>query len=228
MASGPGRYDEILEAFTRHIAEIGYDGVNFGMVAAELGVSKGTIVHHFGTKDRILAALHESYMRRRLAELELMLDWLDSPAEQLAAILHAFMRYQVEDRDATVAFQREIVRLADREAMAEGVTLRQRYLRTVREVIRAGVESGDFRDVDVDVVALLMFGSSQWSWTWFRLDGPETVEQVGSALVDLILGSLLVDRADLPKLTDPEGRAAQTVLEAIREAAAGRTGSLAS
>ncbi len=60
MATGAGRYNEILDTFTRHIAEIGYDGVNFGLVAKELGVSKGTIVHHFGTKDRILAALHES------------------------------------------------------------------------------------------------------------------------------------------------------------------------
>jgi len=228
MANGAGRYDEILESFTRHIAEIGYDGVNFGMVAAELGVSKGTIVHHFGTKDRILAALHESYMQRRLAELQLILEWLNSPSEQLAAILHAFMRYQVEDRDATVAFQREIVRLADHKTMAEGAALRQRYLTTVRRVIQAGVDAGEFRPVDVDVDALLMFGSAQWSWTWFRPGGPETVEQVGSALVDLVLGSLLVDRTDLPKLADPEGPAAQTVLAALREAAAGTTGSPAS
>jgi AcrR family transcriptional regulator len=90
MPRGPGRYDEILETFTRHIAEVGYDGTNFGTVAAQLGVSKGTIVHHFGTKDRILAALHERYVRRRIAELDLILERLDEPAEQLAAVLHAF------------------------------------------------------------------------------------------------------------------------------------------
>lgn len=69
MPRGAGRYAEILDAFTRHIAEVGYDGTNFGTVAAEIGVSKGTIVHHFRTKERILAALHESYMERRIAEL---------------------------------------------------------------------------------------------------------------------------------------------------------------
>ena len=35
MATGAGRYNDILDTFTRHIAEIGYDGVNFGMVAKE-------------------------------------------------------------------------------------------------------------------------------------------------------------------------------------------------
>ena len=39
-------------AFTRAVAERGYDGTNFGDLAVELGISKGTIVHHFGTKDR--------------------------------------------------------------------------------------------------------------------------------------------------------------------------------
>lgn len=228
MASRPGRYEEILASFTRHIAEIGYDGVNFGMVAAELGMSKGTIVHHFGTKDRILAALHERYMRRRLAELELMIKRLDTPSEQLAAALHAFILYQIEDREATVAFQREIVRLADQKTMAEGTKLRQQYLQRVRGLLRAGVDGGLFRPVDVNVDALLVFGSAHWAWTWLRPDGPETVEHVGSALADLVLGSLLVDRSGLEALADPEGRAAKTATEAIREVATAATGSTAS
>jgi hypothetical protein len=68
------------------------------------------------------------------------------------------------------------------------------------------------------------FGLAQWAWAWFSPDGPKTAEQVGSALVDLILGSLLVDRAALPELVSPDGPAAQT----LREAASRTTGSLAS
>ena len=219
MASRPGRYHEILESFTRHIAEIGYHDVNFGMVAAELGISKGTIVHHFGTKERILAAIHESYMRRRLAELDMILEWLDSPSEQLAAILHAFVRYQVDDREATVAVQREIVRLDGREAMAAGTALRQRYLDTVREVIRAGVDADLFRRVDVDIDALLMFGSAQWAWTWFRPTGRLSALEVGSQLVQLVLGSLLRNRRQLAALADPAGRAARTAEDRLSRSA---------
>jgi TetR/AcrR family transcriptional regulator, cholesterol catabolism regulator len=218
MARGPGRYDEILETFTRHVAAVGYDGTNFGSVAAELGMSKGTIVHHFGTKDRILAALHESYMRRRLDELDLLLDRLQAPEERLAAVLHAFILYQVEDRTATVAFQREVVRLADQEAMSEGRALRERYVATLRKVIEAGIDAGVFRPVDAGIDTLLMFGSAQWAWTWFRPEGTSSVGQVGSALVDLVLGSLLVDRGPLPGLADAEGRIAGVVRSIIREA----------
>jgi AcrR family transcriptional regulator len=219
MAGGAGRYNDILDTFTRYIAELGYDGVNFGLVAKELGVSKGTIVHHFGTKDRILAALHESYMTKRLAELEYMIAKLDSPSEQLAAALHSFMLYHVEDRAATVAFQREVVRLAHEESMAEGARLRQRYFQLVRGIVDAGIEKGEFREVDAQVDSFLMFGSAQWAWTWFRPDGDLPIEAVGQALVDLVLGSLLVNRKRLAGLSDPAGRAATTVRDAIRAVA---------
>src|SRR6476619_5760172 len=53
------RRAEILDAFTRAVAERGYDGTNCGDLAAELGISKGTIVHHGGTKDALLRELHE-------------------------------------------------------------------------------------------------------------------------------------------------------------------------
>jgi AcrR family transcriptional regulator len=220
MPRGPGRYDEILETFTRHIAEGGYDGTNFGTVAAELGVSKGTIVHHFGTKERILAVLHERYMRRRIAELDLILERLDEPAEQLAAVLHAFIRYQVEDRTATVAFQREVVRLSDESAMAEGRALRERYVRMVQQVIEAGIEARVFRPVDAGLDTLLVFGSAQWAWTWFRPDGTHDVEQVGSALVDLVLAGLLIDRYRVAELADADGPVAQVVRAVIGDAAA--------
>ena len=83
--SGGSRWD-ILTVFTRRVAELGYDETNFDAIAAELGISKGTIVHHFGTKDRILAALHESYMTRRLAELDYMLGKLDDPRGLIKAL----------------------------------------------------------------------------------------------------------------------------------------------
>ncbi|MPY80719.1 MAG: TetR family transcriptional regulator [Actinophytocola sp.] len=215
----PGRRDEILASFTRHVAQDGYDGANFAMVANELGMSKGTIVHHYGTKDRLLAALHESYMRKRLAEARLIVERLRNPAQQLAGMLFAFVMYQVHDRDATIAFQREISRISGEE----GIRLRDEYLELVRDVLRRGIESGQFRDGDVNVRSLLTFGCSQWAWTWFQPDGRLSVEEVGSAFVDLVLGGLLVRRTELAKLADVDG----PTLRAVRDCLAAVDGTLA-
>ena len=209
-----GRSAEILATFTRHVAERGYDATNFGDIAAELGMSKGTIVHHFGTKDRLLAALHESYMKRRLAEARLLLERLTSPPEQLAGLLYAFLLYQVVDRSPTVAFQRESVRLADHQA---GRELRDEYLGLVRGVVVAGIDAGMFRRGDPGVQTLLLFGAAQWAWTWFDPDGPKTAEEVGAALVDMVLGGLLDRRSRLRQLADPAGRVVGVVRDCLAE-----------
>ena len=151
--------------------------------------------------------------------IDYMLDRLEDPAEQLVAALHAFMIYHVEDRAATVAFQREVVRLADQESMAKGAELRQRYFTRVRDVIQAGIDDGVFRKVDPTVDALLMFGSAQWAWTWFHPDGDRPIDAIGSALVDLVLGSLLIDRDCVAELSDPAGRSAKAVRDAIEAVA---------
>lgn len=210
----PGRRDEILETFTRHVAEHGYSEANFAAVAAELGMSKGTIVHHYGTKDGLLASLHESYMRKRLIEAQLIVERLRSPEEQLAGLLFAFVMYQVHDRAATVAFQREVSRISG----SDGVSLRAEYLELVRDVIRRGVESGRFRDGDTNVRSLLIFGSSQWAWTWFQPDGRLSAEEVGATLVDLVLGGLLVRRTDLAKLASVDGQVLRVVRTCLDEA----------
>ena len=64
-----------------------------------------------------------------------------------------------------------------------------------------------------------MFGSAQWAWTWFNPDGERPIEVIGSALVDLVLGSLLINRKRLPRLSDPQGVAARTVREALESIA---------
>jgi AcrR family transcriptional regulator len=212
-----GRSGAILELFTRYVAERGYDGTNFGDIADELDISKGTIVHHYGTKDRLLAILHESYLLRRLNEARRIVRRLDGPAERLAGLLFAAMLYQEHDREATVAFQREIARLGRSESMAEGVRLRAEYLELVRSVLRAGVAGGAFRPTDVGVTSLLVFGSAQWAWTWYDPAGPHTVERLGADLADLVLGSLLAERSALPPLTDVNG----PVLATVRECLAG-------
>lgn len=214
-----GRADDILSTFTRYVAERGYDATNFSAIAGELGLSKGTIVHHFGTKDRLLAALHESYMRQRLAEAELILKRLSTPTQRLAALLYAFVLYQVVDRHATVAFQREFVRLADREVMAEGRRMRNEYIALVRATIAEGVESGEFRECDVTVKSLLIFGSAQWAWTWFEPDGPVSAEEIGAQLVDLVLGGLASRRARHSSLVDPRGKIVQAVHQCLAEVA---------
>lgn len=215
MAGRPGRKDEILATFIKHVAERGYDQTNLGDIAAELQMSKGTIVHHFGTKAQILRDLEESYMNRRRDEVDLLWERLTSPADRVASIIYATALYQVTDRDATIATQREVIQLADDPEMRKIRALRAQIQHLVRDEIAAGVESGVFRRIDPGVATMQVFGAGQWMWTWFRPDGPSSPEAIGATMVDIVLGGLLADRYGLAELADPDGRVATVVRDVL-------------
>jgi AcrR family transcriptional regulator len=208
--SGGSRWD-ILEVFTRHVAAHGYDDTNFGAIAAELGISKGTIVHHFGTKERLFAEAHENYMTRRLREAEVLVADFESPAEQMAALVAAFALYQTHGRMKTVAFQREITRFRTAESMTMSRKLRERYRDLMIDVLERGMDMGVFRRGDAHLWSLQIFGGTQWMWTWFDPSGRVSNEEVARSFVDFVLGALLVDRSLLPQLSDPEGDVMRSV-----------------
>jgi AcrR family transcriptional regulator len=209
------RRAEILTAFTRAVAERGYDGTNFGDLALELGISKGTIVHHFGTKDRMLRELHEGYMRRRLAEVRVIWARLTRPAERLAAFVQLGVHYQVVDRTATIAFQREVVRFAAEPGMETSQALRHEYRELVEGVLAEGTAAGEFRPGDDRLRTLQLFGAVHWMWTWFDPDGPRTAAEVAASFVDTFLGGVLTDPAAAAVLGSPDGEVARVVAEAV-------------
>jgi AcrR family transcriptional regulator len=47
----------------RHFAEQGYDAVRVGYIAAELGIAKGSIFQHFGSKDGIVFEVYKKAVR---------------------------------------------------------------------------------------------------------------------------------------------------------------------
>ncbi len=211
----PGRRGEILDAFVRYVAERGYDRTNMGDIADELGMSKGTIVHHFGTKAQMLRELEESHLAHQLDALQMAWARLAAPHERIAAIIYASALLQVVARDATVASQREVVQLFDDPAMQQVRKLRDQLQALAIDEIRSGMESGVFRSVDIELAALQLWGSLQWMWVWFDPTGSRTPEQVGAAFVDVFLGGLLLDRLGLSKWANPSANVVSVVRECL-------------
>ncbi|GLB81562.1 TetR/AcrR family transcriptional regulator [Mycobacterium kiyosense] len=218
MPRSPGRRGEILDAFVRCVAERGYDRTNIGDIADELGMSKGTIVHHFGTKAQMLRELEETHLARQLDVLGMVWDRLAAPHERIAAIIYTSALLHVIARHSTVASQREVVQLFDDPAMEQVRKLRQQLQALTVDEIRSGVQVGVFRGVDVELAALQLWGSLEWMWVWFNPAEARAPEQVGAAFVDVFLGGLLLDRLGLSKWADPAADLVSVVRECLTAA----------
>ncbi|HYC81618.1 MAG TPA: TetR/AcrR family transcriptional regulator [Solirubrobacterales bacterium] len=186
---------EILRSFTELVAERGYDEVSVRDVAEALAISKGTILHHFGSKEAILEQINNDYMRRRLAEARDYLPDLDDPVDELQAFICQLMLAQQDDRAATVAFSREIVRSASEPTMAEVRQLRDEFSAVLVGILERGVKSGAFAEVDPRLTALQIFGMINWAWTWFKPGGRKTAVEIADQFARTVLGGLAPGKA---------------------------------
>src|SRR5258708_5381698 len=64
----------IVEAAMRHFAEHGYHPARVQDIATELGIAKGSVFQHFGSKDRLFFAAYKKAVASFPA-------YLDAPAE---------------------------------------------------------------------------------------------------------------------------------------------------
>jgi TetR/AcrR family transcriptional regulator, cholesterol catabolism regulator len=201
--------DAILRVFAEQVADRGYADTSLGDIAAELSLSKGTIVHHFGTKEALLRELHVAYFSRRFAEADYVHEQLKDPVSRLAAMIYALLAAHRDDRAASLACLRELVRYFGGDLTGYVREQRTRYTAIVSDILRDGVDEGLFRTADPKTSALQIFGMCNYAWTWYQPDGSQSVEEIARLFARNILGGLAAGSAE------PAGPAGDAALDEL-------------
>ena len=76
----------IIEAATQHFAEHGYHAARVADIAAALGIAKGSVFQHFGSKDGLFFEVYKRAVRS-------FAKYLDAPPEIRAAGFFEVLRY---------------------------------------------------------------------------------------------------------------------------------------
>jgi len=81
-----GKRTRIVDAAMRHFAEQGYHAARVGDIAAALGIAKGSIFQHFGSKDGLFFEVYKKAVRS-------FPRYLDAPLEVREQGFFAVLRY---------------------------------------------------------------------------------------------------------------------------------------
>src|SRR6202166_145833 len=81
-----GKRTKIIDAAMRHFAEQGYQAARVGDMAAALGIAKGSIFQHFGSKDGLFFEVYKRAVRS-------FAKYLDAHAEIRMAGFFEVLRY---------------------------------------------------------------------------------------------------------------------------------------
>ncbi len=160
MAKRTGdKYDAIIDAAVRVIAEHGYHNAQVAKIAREAKVADGTIYLYFENKDDVLISLFTEKMGKFVSEAKQVLNEIDSPIEQLREIIR--LHFENLERDHKLAIVTQIeLRQSNPEVRKRINAVLKKYLDVIDRVIEAGIKQGMFRpDVDVRNVRKMIFGT---------------------------------------------------------------------
>src|SRR5689334_18311455 len=178
------RRDAIIDTSAHVFARQGYHATGIAELCEVNGFGKGAFYYYIGSKEELLAAIHDRVMDEVMLGADRVAEAGGSPSEQLtmlgAELLDVIHRYP----DHVWVFLHEFPALT--EERADQFRERRRdYERRVEDVLRAGIESGEFREVDPWLTARAWLGMHNYTYLWLHADGPVSARDVAKPFADI-------------------------------------------
>jgi TetR/AcrR family transcriptional regulator len=154
----------IIDAAMQHFAENGYHAARVGDIAAALGIAKGSIFQHFGSKDGLFFEVYKRAVRS-------FSKYLDAPADVRAAGFFEVLYYWLVRTEHLVREDWIPYRISLLGNYSTDLVLKReinRFLSTedpygTVAFVRFGIERGELRrDMDVEMIVSLL------DWTFER------------------------------------------------------------
>ncbi|HMK23050.1 MAG TPA: helix-turn-helix domain-containing protein, partial [Terriglobales bacterium] len=168
----------IIDAAMRHFAEQGYHAARVGDIAAELGIAKGSVFQHFGSKDGLFFEVYKKAVRCFPA-------YLDAPAEVQAEGFFAVLRYWLVRTEHLLQGDWIPYRISLLGNYGTDLTLKReinRFLLTedpygTVAFVKFGLERGELRrDLDVEMIVSFL------DWTIERFQDALLIEALDPGL----------------------------------------------
>jgi AcrR family transcriptional regulator len=186
--------DDIVSAAAKVFRTKGYHAATVRDIADEVGLLKGSLYHHFDSKEELLYLVVKepiAQMYRTMAEIAAADGGAANKLRRaISAHLEAFDRHYPHlfvyrrERESVKRRFREMIGFSPKD-----------YERCWQQILREGVESGEFRpDLDIQVASYGLLGMLNWLYKWYDPQGRLSVQEVAAEFTSLALAGLAADK----------------------------------
>jgi TetR/AcrR family fatty acid metabolism transcriptional regulator len=160
-APSSGKVDAILAAAMELFGRKGFENTPVSAIAEKAGVAGGTIIYHFKSKDNLLFILARQILYSIFKHTRAAVHEAATPEKALHAYVRAFFHYVDQNPDAYRVLLKTdpmALRQQDRLAHVDLEVFYSRQQTLLEDVLKQGVESGDFPPMPVKQSARVLFG----------------------------------------------------------------------
>lgn len=182
--------DEIIMAAAKVFQTKGYHAASVQDIADEVGILKGSLYHHFESKEELLYLVVKEPIARLYETAGEILASETPATEKLRRAILAHLEAFHHHHPHLFVYLRETEDLKRRFRAATQLSPKQ-YERFWQQILREGMKAGEFRpDLDVQVVSYGLLGMLNWLYKWYDPSGRLSVREVADQFSSLALGGL--------------------------------------
>jgi TetR/AcrR family transcriptional regulator len=177
----------ILREAAQLIKRRGFHAASLDELAARLGVTKAALYHYFPGKQALLKACFDDVMAAAFRNLADARRQGRNGRERLRLTFTGYLQHIIDEVSvAVVTIEEDSLTPADRAIV---VTARDRFERSLRELVRQGIRDGSIVPCDPKLAVFAMLGAVNWVTRWYRSDGRWSRADVAAGI------SAFLDRA---------------------------------
>lgn len=180
------RRDLIVDTSAKVFAQTGYHATGIVELCEANSLGKGAFYHYIGSKEELLAAIHDRVMDEVLAGADRVTAEGGTPPEQLTRLGEELLDVIHHYPDHVWVFLHEFPALTGERAEVFR-SRRREYEKCIERVLRAGVKSGDFRKLDPKLTALAWLGMHNYTYLWLKADGKLSAQDVAKPFADIFV-----------------------------------------
>jgi TetR/AcrR family transcriptional regulator, cholesterol catabolism regulator len=192
LKKGAPKPVRILEA-AAHLFDLnGYHATSMEAIAEVAQVAKPTLYYYFPSKDYILWAIHDEIIEELIAKLEARTKTSEDAAWLLRSVVSDLLEFCVR-KPGHVRVYLDHYRSLPEEYRGKATERRNVYERMVENVVRDGMATGIFRQMDPHIVTLAVFGACRtfnWSHDWSRSEAAPDTYVIVTVLNDVFINGL--------------------------------------
>ena len=155
----------------------GYHATGITELCEVNGFGKGAFYYYIGSKEELLAAIHDRVMDEVMLGADRVAEAGGSPSAQLAMLGEELLDVIHRYPDHVWVFLHEFPALTAEHA-DQFREHRRDYERRVEAVLQAGIDSGEFRDVEPWLTARAWLGMHNYTYLWLKAGGRVSARDV--------------------------------------------------
>jgi AcrR family transcriptional regulator len=186
------RRQSIVDVSARVFARSSYHGTGIAELCEANELGKGALYYYIGSKEELLAAIHDRVMDEVLRGAERVEEAGGSPRERLARAGHELLDIITRYPDHVWVFLHEFPALTGERAK-QFRKRRHDYERRLEAIVADGVASGEFLDVDPRLTTLAWLGMHNYTYLWLKPKGSLSAAAVADRFAEIFIGGIAAD-----------------------------------